>query len=297
MIILIDAGNTRVKFGWLKPETGERESADAAVAHNDLAQLSGWIGQLGARPAAAFGVNVAAASIAHSIEDLLAPYCPVSWITSQSQAFGVRNAYKTASQLGADRWVAMVGMARHAQASSAMATAAGGARFMPPSEPTAAARYIHMARRPLLLASFGTATTIDTLGPDTTADGLMFHGGLIFPGPALMRSALAQNTANLPDANGDITAYPTDTHSAITSGIAAAQAGAVLRQWLLGLEHFNCPPRVYSSGGAWPVVRDETERLLGAVQARMDLPITPVTWLAAPVLDGLACIALELALH
>lgn len=288
MIILIDAGNTRVKFGWLRPETGERESLPLALAHNDLDQLSLWIGRLDAPPVAAFGVHVAAASIAHSIEDLLAPYCPVRWISSQSQACGVRNAYTTASQLGADRWVAMVGMARYAQGE---APTAGGARFMAPPDPAMT------ARRPLLLASFGTATTIDTLGPDAAGAGLIFHGGLIFPGPALMRSALAQNTANLPDANGNIAAYPTDTHSAITSGIAAAQAGAVIRQWLLGLEHFSEPPRVYSSGGNWPAVRDETERLLSAVQARMGLPVTPVTWLAAPVLDGLACIALELALH
>ena len=34
------------------------------------------------------------------------------------------------------------------------------------------------AHPPFLLASFGTATTIDTVGPDN-----VFAGGLILPGP------------------------------------------------------------------------------------------------------------------
>ncbi|OYV49213.1 MAG: pantothenate kinase, partial [Burkholderiales bacterium 21-58-4] len=134
----------------------------------------------------------------------------------------------------------------------------------------------------------GTATTIDTLGPR-----LRFEGGLILPGPELMRTTLAQATANLPQAQGATAAYPTDTHGAIATGIAAAQAGAVLRQWLTGLEHYGSPPRVYSAGGGWPIVRQETIALLAAAQTRLGLPITPIEWLPAPVLDGLARLACE----
>src|SRR3546814_8457691 len=108
--------------------------------------------------------------------------------------------------------------------------------------------------------------TSDRLGaerPSGSTNGsqgnLVFYGGLILPGPALMRSALATGTANLPEANAPSAAYPTHTHPAISSGIAAAQAGALLRQWREGIERFGQAPQVYSTGGAWPMVEQEVQ--------------------------------------
>src|SRR3546814_18446318 len=75
----------------------------------------------------------------------------------------------------------------------------------------------HAKSQPLLLASFGTATTLDTLGAERPAGStnesqgnLVFYGGLILPGPALMRSALATGTANLPEATEPFAAYRTE---------------------------------------------------------------------------------------
>ena len=263
MVILIDAGNTRVKFGWLRPATGEREIAALALRHSDLDQLSDWLLQLHATPSAAVGVNVAGAAVAGAIEAVLAEHsCSLSWVTGQRTALGVDNGYDNPQQLGPDRWVSMLGLAEFAKGRQA---------------------------DPLILASFGTATTIDTLSP--AADGMRtFQGGLILPGPALMRSSLVNGTANLPDATGDTAAYPRHTHQAIVTGIAAAQAGAVVRQWLAGLDHFGRPPLIYTAGGGWPVIKDETQRLLAATQARMGFLPTATEWLATPVLDGLAAI-------
>src|SRR5690606_32162273 len=127
---------------------------------------------------------------------------------------GVTNAYCVPEQLGADRWVSMIGMAARTNTSTSAS--------------------------PVMLASFGTASTIDTLAPvGNGASERNFDGGLIFPGPALMGSSLAAGTANLPEADGMVTAYPTDTHQAISSGIAAAQAGALLRQWREGLARYG----------------------------------------------------------
>ena len=265
MMLLIDAGNTRVKFGWVEPASGKRETVALALHHAGLDQLSQWLQQLPTRPIAALGVNVAGAATASAIESRLAPHaCPVTWIGSQSEALGIRNNYHRPSQLGPDRWVSMLALAQHAESPRTNA-----------SSPA-----------PLILASFGTATTIDTLSPD-----LAFQGGLIFPGPALMRTSLAQGTANLPEADGDTAAYPAHTHQAIATGIAAAQAGAVLRQWLIGLERYGNAPLLFSAGGGWPVVREETLRLLAATQNRLGLPLAPIEWLATPVLDGLARLA------
>src|SRR5690606_37340632 len=135
-----------------------------------------------------------------------------------------------------------------------------------------------------MLASFGTATTIDTLRPVNNAAApdvrFTFEGGLIFPGPALMRSSLATGTARLPQADGPIAAYPTHTHQAISSGIAAAQAGALLRQWREGLERYGCAPTVFSTGGGWSIVEQEAQRTLARAQADLGLPQHAIRWLS-----------------
>lgn len=272
MKVLIDVGNTRMKLGWVDGATGRRESHALALGHHDLPQLAGWLEQLTPAPLGALGVNVAGKAMAAALDALfLGRYGqPVRWITGQAQAGGVRNAYDTPEQLGADRWAAMIGLAQHAKS------------------------------QPLLLASFGTATTLDTLGAERPAGStnesqgnLVFYGGLILPGPALMRSALATGTANLPEANAPFAAYPTHTHQAISSGIAAAQAGALLRQWREGIERFGQAPQVYSTGGAWPMVEQEVQGALARAQDDLKLPRQAVLWLPSPVLDGLARLAVS----
>ncbi|SHH44106.1 type III pantothenate kinase [Pollutimonas bauzanensis] len=270
MIVLIDAGNTRIKAGWVDAATGEREASALALRHADIDLLPSWLGRLAGAPIAAIGVNVAGPAVARSLDAVFQRRHSfgVRWVGSQAHAAGVRNAYDVAAQLGADRWVSMIGLAQHADSDSAA-----------------------------ILASFGTATTIDTLGPEAAGGqarpaGRLFHGGLIFPGPALMRSSLAAGTANLPEADGPAAAYPTHTHQAIASGIAAAQAGALLRQWREGLDEFGRPPLVFSTGGGWSAIEDEARRLLARAQADLGLPQQPIQWLSAPVLDGLARLAL-----
>ena len=180
MILLIDAGNTRIKFGWLNAQ-GEREPQALALAHDELeSRLPQW---LSAQPEAmhhAIGVNVAGDAMAQTIQALLQPSSyDIHWIRSTAAAAGVVNGYRNPAQLGPDRWLALIGLAAHTR---------------------------QHADSPLLLAGFGTATTIDSLGPVmSSADGTAvrrFHGGLILPGVVLMRSSLVTGTANLPLAQG-----------------------------------------------------------------------------------------------
>ena len=113
--------------------------------------------------------------------------------TGSATACGVKNGYDTPQQLGADRWAALIG-----------------------------ARALHAG--PAVVVMAGTATTIDALD----AQGL-FRGGLILPGLALMRAALARNTADLPHAAGHYRAQPTNTDDAIVSGAIHATLGAIER--------------------------------------------------------------------
>jgi len=273
MIVLIDAGNTLVKFGWLDPDTGQREARVLALDHANLAALDDWLDRLAREPAAAVGVTVAHPGLAAQLQTLFRRRrCEIRWIDSLSAAPGVRNAYDPAGQLGADRWVSLVGLSRHVA-----------------REPSA------RAEPALMLATFGTASTIDTLDPDDDAGrgDRVFRGGVILPGPAVMRTALAGSTALLPDAEGSVADFPTHTLQAIATGIAAAQAGALARQWLAGLDRFGLAPRVFCAGGAWPLVETEARRLLARVQRQAGVDPAPLEWLATPVLNGLAAMALD----
>lgn len=270
--LLVDAGNTRVKFGWMGPERGRREPGTLALAHEELGGLTEWMASLPAPPAAALGVSVAHAALSRRLDQLLAhtPAGRVHWLRSSARAAGVVNRYEQPETLGNDRWVALIGLSRH-------------------------------TRHTAMLASFGTATTIDTLSTGEGADARTtahateraFEGGMILPGPELMLQSLAKGTAGLPYALGSSTDFPRNTHSAIRTGVAAAQAGAVLRQWRTALRRLGAPARLYCTGGGWPLVADEVTAGLLSVQKDLGLPEQPPVWLDAPVLDGLAVLASE----
>jgi type III pantothenate kinase len=251
MIVLLDVGNTRIKLGWQHPSMG-REPTVHAIALRPLealpALLRKWLSTLPMPATGAWGVNVAGSVVAERIEQVLRESGPsIQWMLPTAQQFEVRNAYDNPLQLGADRWSALLGVAEHLSAK---------------------------VSRPTILATFGTATTIDTLSPD-----LVFEGGLILPGPALMRQSLAQGTANLPLANGAGNNFPKTTLQAISTGVVAAQTGAVWRQCLIAEQHFRAPPALYVSGGGWPEVEAEIRTRLSHLD---------ITFISNPVLDGLA---------
>eukprot|EP00887_Chlorella_sp_A99_P003806 scaffold32.g3806.t1 len=105
-----------------------------------------------------------------------------------------------------------------------------------------------------------------------------------------MRCSLAAGTATLPLARGPAVDYPTDTVAAIASGIAAAQAGALGRQWLAGWRLYGQAPAIYVTGGDWPDIAAEAQRLLIEISAAVGMKATPL-YLDNPVLEGLAMLA------
>ena len=188
MILCLDAGNTRLKFGLRAGSEWRAQGALDYAAFDSLAQ------QLPAPPTRIIACNVAGESARQRIEALAARLrVPLDWLQSSAVACGVSNGYDKPQQLGADRWAALIG-----------------------------ARALHDG--PCVVVMAGTATTIDALD----AQG-RFRGGLILPGLALMRSALAQNTAGLPHAKGRYRALATSTDDAIVSGALHATLGAIER--------------------------------------------------------------------
>jgi len=259
MKILIDVGNTRLKLA--KLVNGEFTFITALDTQNPAslaAELKVHVLRITATKLAdepktpevttALAVSVhhpeTEAAIAAALSGI-----PIEWVHPSTSAGGVTNAYPNPKQLGADRWVGMIGLTRH---------------FCQPHQS-------------LILANFGTATTVDTLGADR-----LFRGGLILPGVWMMQRALAQGTARLPETPGTLMDYPTQTTAAITTGIAAAQAGALLRQVTVAQSLDKRDPMVCVSGGAWPLVEAEVRRALPNVEIH-ELPHV--------VLHGLAVLA------
>lgn len=265
MILLIDAGNTRAKFAWLDNGPNGHRTPSQPLDYSDP---SGLIHSFPEPPQRILGSNVAGPDLTAPLEEACREHwgLAIEWKDARDGTGLLQNPYAQPARLGADRWLALLGLLR---------------RIARQSDWTADTPYI--------LASFGTATTVDTLRRATgQRPPAAFLGGLILPGVTLMAQSLADGTAQLPLAGGPCRDFPVDTHSAIASGIAAAQGGALLRQWQLARHTSKQPPRVYVTGGGWPTVGDDVSRVLADAQADAGQPRQPPEWLDAPVLDGLA---------
>ena len=140
-----------------------------------------------------------------------------------------------------------------------------------------AARRAMPSPHALVVASFGTATTVDTLL------GNQYCGGLILPGIDLMQRSLNQATARLPHRTGRLQAIPSCTDDAIYSGIMAAQRGAIEYALVAAGQRIDAASQsvgLVASGGA-------------AAQISRHLPLHFA--LDHAVLRGLAVIACETA--
>jgi type III pantothenate kinase len=205
MLLLIDAGNTLVKWA-LVSDAADRDvpwSDFGAVPHEDLQSLTeNWRNSArGTTIERILISNVAGSQMRDRLEYLLQSINSASgsieWFKSMPSLGGVRNCYVDFGQLGCDRFAAMI-----------------GAHALFPGQA-------------LIVATCGTATTIDAVAKDGT-----FVGGMILPGLRLMTSSLAGNTAQLPQVSASDTSFSPfadNTGSAIVTGCITAQAGAIER--------------------------------------------------------------------
>ncbi len=211
--LAIDAGNTRIKWGFFD---GERWEARGLLPTAEAARLGSEWKALDAG-AAAIASNVAGPDV----ERHLRAACAASGrsltiIAPQPAQLGVTNGYRDYRQLGADRWAGLL-----------------------------AAHRAHRGHK--IVVNAGTALTVDAL----TADG-RFEGGLIVAGPALMRGSLDRGTAGLGLAAGAFDPLPKSTPDAITTGAIQACVGAVERMADAMAELGAAPDLVVLSGGAAP---------------------------------------------
>ena len=151
MILCLDAGNSRLKWGL---RTGATWLAQGAIDY-DGAAVPG--SSLPARPKQVLACNVAGAAAAAVIERLAEEFgIPLHWFRSGAAACGLTNGYRTPEQLGADRWAALIGARQH-----------------------------HPGAAVVVMA--GTATTIDLLDADGRFTGGLILPGLRLMRAALAR--------------------------------------------------------------------------------------------------------------
>lgn len=152
MRLLIDCGNTRIKWGL---RVDDRWVASGALPLAETDQLADRI----ARPDSgieAWGCIVAGEETARRIEGALAR--PVRWITPARSACGVSNGYESPERLGPDRWAALI-----------------GARSLQP-------------RGACLVVNAGTATTVDVLDAAGMFQGGLILPGVDLMQDALARN-------------------------------------------------------------------------------------------------------------
>ncbi len=202
MMLLLDAGNSRIKWGvfhageWLASGALDNDALHREAPQQDT--LRGLaMHAAGQTPIERIvGANVAGEAVASAIEHHVQGLATVEWLRPLTSCCGVYNLYDDPERLGVDRWAALI-----------------GARAM-------------IGARACLVVTAGTATTVDVLD----AEG-RFEGGLILPGLHLMRKALLRDTAQLRETQGEFTTRPRNTADAITSGCLNAQAGAIERMY------------------------------------------------------------------
>ncbi len=196
MILAIDAGNSRVKWGW---HDGRQWTSLATVSLIEFAAASHDINPFAAtheEPERIVISNV----VGDGAHELLVNWTSIFeaeplWLQGEAERCGVRNGYEDPKRLGSDRWAALI-----------------------------AARAQHEGS--CLVVNAGTATTADML----SARG-EFLGGVILPGIELMRFVLHEHTGRLPIQEGRFRDAPRNTLDAIESGCRHAQAGAVERMY------------------------------------------------------------------
>jgi len=210
MILALDAGNTRVKWGlhdgssWLSK--GWVASADATGL------VEAWKGI--AAPDRIVVSNVAGTQVAVQIEAACKGWpAQIRWVSAVESQCDVRNGYEIPAQLGSDRWAALI-----------------------------AARAI--APEGCVVVNAGTAMTVDAL----TAEGV-FMGGLIIPGLATMLRALAESTAAIGEGGGHYRELPRNTPDAVYSGALSAMVGAVWHMNALLAGEIKRAPTCLLSGG------------------------------------------------
>lgn len=219
MILLLDAGNSRLKWAMLRNSVFEHGGA-FALAKSSVGELASAAWSDLERPDCVMVANVAGEPFRRAFNSWAKRRWKLipAYVQATAEAFSVRNAYREPERLGVDRWLALL-----------------GAR--------------ELFEGALCVIDCGTALTIDVLAQDNR-----HLGGLIVPGLSLMQEALAQRAEGIRQqiaetSREQVTLLGTDTGSAVAGGTLYAEVAVIDRVIMdLGSE-LGQPLRCVLTGG------------------------------------------------
>jgi type III pantothenate kinase len=196
-ILLLDVGNTRLKWAWQKGEAflpGGELTHTGQLGVEELAQIN-----IKHSPAQVVAASVAGDKVAESLRIQVQRQFgkEVEFVTASSQGHGISNAYAQPVQLGSDRWAALVAAHQCCQGY-------------------------------LCVIDAGSALTLDLLRPDG-----QHLGGYILPGLGMMQNCLLERTA-IPMSTSSVslassTQPGNSTRTCIANGALQAACGLIER--------------------------------------------------------------------
>jgi type III pantothenate kinase len=219
MILVIDVGNTRLKWAWL---TSTGLSDQQAILHRG-AKPGMWRAALfesGQKPTRVLCSNVAGLKMAKTLSRLAkkAYRVEVEFVTPAAEFQGLTNGYLNPNLLGSDRWLALIGAWTK-------------------------------ARSALCVVDVGTAVKVDSV--DAAGRHL---GGLIVPGIQMMRESLMSKTSDIAEAAQHSTpslagVFANNTIGAVSRGAVFALAGMADRAAELIEQSTGVKPKLFITGG------------------------------------------------
>ncbi len=242
-IFLVDVGNSRLK--WARSSGADLTGqGNVRYGPKGIKKLLDAEWSKLPKPKRVLLASVASERVNETLRDWFVSRwsTTVEFAVPSRTSHGVSNAYTSPERLGADRWVTLI--ATH-----------------------------HRHRGPSCIVDCGTAVTVDAV-----AENGEHLGGLILPGLAMMRHALAENTQGIGQVvSGNVSLLARNTEDGVTAGTLYALVAAI--------------DRIVSDVAA--ALGGEVSLILTGGDARTLLPLLHEHWLHEPdlVLQGLAILA------
>ena len=170
VILLVDIGNSSVKWSLLNVTSSNHLSEMSQQQYPEKTSVSFFVESWADfdKPEKVLVSCVASEQVWQALQQA----CDQLWsiqaekVVSVKEGFGIINAYQQPSELGCDRWCAMIGA-------------------------------YHEIATDLIIVDCGSAITIDVLTLRGNANTAKHLGGYILPGIAMMKKSLGTYTANV----------------------------------------------------------------------------------------------------
>ena len=176
--------------------------------------------------------------------------CSIEFIKPHKTYKYLLNDYQDATKLGTDRWLSALSVS-------------------------------HDIKKTTVIASVGTAVTIDYVSYDQKNNQHTFEGGVISPGLHLTKNTLFNDTANLKNSEGVFQRLPINTANAIESGFILSVLGNIKSFFELASNQSKDVVIILSGGDAEIIHQHMDESLRKNVSIKKDLVLEGLFILAS----------------